>query len=1023
MILLLTVVFVFSGAAGLMYESIWTRYLGLFVGHSAYAQIIVLVIFLGGMSIGALLVGRRSKNLQEPLLWYAIVEIITGLIGLVFHDVFTTVTGIAYGSIFPAIPGGALLTVVKWLIAALLILPQSILLGATFPLMTAGALRRRVAEPGWMLAQLYFANSFGAAIGVLVAGFYLVNISGLPGTLIAAAVINILVGLVVFFAIRLMHEDEDEAALPAVIEPERAVVSVPQAAPIANLRRVLLAVSAGTAIASFIYEIAWIRMLSLVLGSATHSFELMLSAFILGLALGSLWIRKHADSFADPLRTLGIVQLLMGMFAIATLPFYLASFGWTESLLDALQRSEQGYFLYSMSRYGMSLAVMLPATFCAGMTLPIITRMLIATGAGEKAIGDVYGINTLGSIVGVALAGLVLMPVLGVKGLLIAGAAVDMALGIYLLWRRPDPVSTQFKRRDMAIVAAAVVIAVASFSRFDQLTLSSGVYRNGRLLDEKFYQMIFYQDGRTATVSARRQKDRGHLSIATNGKPDASLRTVWLQPPPEERGSEVLVEDEPTQLLLAMITLAHAPRAETGAVIGQGSGMSSHFLLGSPHLKELRTIEIEPAMIAGSKRAFYPANKRVFDDPRSHFVVDDAKSYFASAHRKFDIIMSEPSNPWVSGVSGLFTSEFYHRVSGYLSDNGVFGQWLHLYEINDKLVLSVLAALHENFASYEIFLVANSDILIVASNKPSVPKPDWTVFQYPDIDRDMRRILPFTGATLEHMRLANSSTLAPLFELSRHPNSDYYPLLDLGTERTRFLHSDANGFINLNTGRFDLISSALHRRVDFDSSRVTPVPAIPRLQALAVGARLRSVLRGSADTLRGDSDFDAALFNQSMIEGLMASGRSPSDWGLWARAVLNVERVLHGGTAGVVDEEFYRPIYAYMNKVSAPPDVVDAIDFMHALAAWDYPTLAAKGDRVIEHTLRVKRALMAAEILRDATVIAKLATNDVKGARRVFEVMASSVKRDPEDVRSTLLEAYLIAAENAAKARGPASKR
>ena len=449
--------------------------------------------------------------------------------------------------------------------------------------------------------------------------------------------------------------------------------------------------------------------------------------------------------------------------------------------------------------------------------------------------------------------------------------------------------------------------------------------------------------------------------------------------------------------------------------------MSSHFLLGSPHLKELRTIEIEPAMVAGSKRAFYPANKRVFDDPRSHFVIDDAKSYFASSHRKFDIIMSEPSNPWVSGVSGLFTSEFYHRVRGYLSDDGVFGQWLHLYEINDKLVLSVLAALHENFASYEIFLVSNTDVLIVASNRTSVPKPDWTVFQYPDIDRDMRRFLPFNASILEHMRLANGVTLAPLFELSRHPNSDYFPLLDLGTERTRFLHSDAFGFMNLNSGRFDLISAALHRRVDFDSAQYTPVPAIPRLQALAVGARLRAVLRGSADTVRGDPDFDQALFNQSMIEGLIASGRRPSDWGLWTRAVLNVERVVHGGTAGVVDEEYYRPIYAYMQKASAPVDVRDAIDFTHALAAWDYPTLATMGDRVIEHTLKEKRALMAPEVLRDATVIAKLATNDVKGARRVFEVMAKSVKRDPEDVRSALLGAYLIAAEKAAKERAPAT--
>ena len=1019
MILLLTIVFVFSGAAGLMYESIWTRYLGLFVGHSAYAQIIVLVIFLGGMSFGALAVGRRSQTLREPLVWYAIVEVITGLIGLVFHDVFTATTALAYDSIFPALPGGFVLTLVKWLIAGLLILPQSVLLGATFPLMTAGVLRRRATQPGRILSQLYFANSLGAAIGVLVAGFWLIQLSGLPGTLIAAAIVNIVVGLVVFFAVRLMPVETDSSAVPPAIDPSHPAVAAPHATAIASARRMLLAVSFGTAVASFIYEIAWIRMLSMVLGSATHSFEIMLSAFILGLALGALWVRRKADRFSDPMRTIGIVQLAMGALAIATLPVYLQSFHWTEHLLGALQRSEQGYLAYSMSRYAMALAVMLPATFCAGMTLPLITRMLLASGTGEKAIGDVYGVNTLGSIVGVALAGLVLMPLVGLKWLLITGATVDMALGIYILTRRPDAAGVRIRTSHFIAATAAVVVAVAAFTGFDKLTLSSGVYRNGRLLTPQYYDVIYYRDGRTASVSARRQKDRGHLSIATNGKPDASLRAVWLNRPPEVRGTDVLVEDEPTQLLLAMVTLAHAPRAKSAAVIGQGSGMSSHFLLGSPHLTDLRTIEIEPAMIAGSRRAFYPANKRVFDDPRAHFVIDDAKSYFASAHRKFDIIMSEPSNPWVSGVSGLFTTEFYSRVRGYLTPDGVFGQWLHLYEINDKLVLSVLAALHENFQSYEIFLVSNTDILIVASNRTAVPKPDWTVFEYPAVERDTRRFIPFTARSLEGMRLTNRASLTPLFELSRHPNSDYFPLLDLNTERTRFLHSEADGFIHMNTGRFDLVAAALHRRVDFDTASATPVPAIPRLNSLVLGARMRTALRGSADTLRGDPEFDQALFNQSMLEGLVASGRRPSDWGLWTRAMLNVERVVHAGTAGVVDEEYYLPIYTYLGRVSAPADVIDAVDFMHALAKWDYPELATTGDRVIEHTLRTKRSLMPAETLRDATVIAKLATGDIPGARRVFDVLASSVKRDPEDVRSALLGAYLVAAEKALKARKP----
>ena len=162
--ILLTLVFVLSGAAGLIYESIWTRYLGLFVGHGAYAQIIVLTIFLGGMSAGAFVVSRVSEKLRDPLAAYAFVELAIGMIGFVFHDIFVATTNAAYDHLFPSLAGSPQAVIIlKWTIAALLILPQSILLGATFPLMSAGVLRIVPRRPGRVLAQLYFANSIGGA--------------------------------------------------------------------------------------------------------------------------------------------------------------------------------------------------------------------------------------------------------------------------------------------------------------------------------------------------------------------------------------------------------------------------------------------------------------------------------------------------------------------------------------------------------------------------------------------------------------------------------------------------------------------------------------------------------------------------------------------------------------------------------------------------------------------------------------------------------------------------------------------
>lgn len=1016
--LLLYIVFTLSGAAGLIYESIWSRYLGLFVGHSAYAQIIVLVIFLGGMSLGAMFVGRRSERLASPLLWYAGVELAVGLIGLVFHDAFVVVTRIAYDSIFPAMAAGPAITIAKWTIASLLILPQSVLLGATFPLMSAGVLRRG-GGAGRVLSLLYFTNSLGAAAGVLAAGFWLIRISGLPGTLVAAAMVNIVVALAVFLAVRSGHAVEtpapDVAATtpgvsPATGEPAAHGALPDESARLRPLWRLMLLVSFGTAAASFIYEIAWIRMLSLVLGSATHSFELMLSAFILGLALGALWAHRHADRFTHPLLTLGIVQCAMGALALATLPLYLGAFQWTADLLGVLGRTPASYTWFTIARYGLSLLVMLPATFCAGITLPLITRTLLARGSGERAVGAVYGVNTLGSIVGAAVGGLVLLPALGLKGLLLTGAFVDVALGVWLVSRNAGT-GRRARARSLAVATAALLLlaGTAWTARLDPLVLTSGVYRYGRVTGPESERIVFYEDGRTSTVSVRQERSSGMLVLATNGKPDASLAYEWLKPKADSAGRHAIGGDQNAQMLLPLVTLAHAPRAREGAVIGQGSGMSSHLLLGSPVLAHLVTIDIEPQMIRGS-HLFHPANRRVFDDPRSEFAIDDAKSYFAAGRRRYDLILSEPSNPWVSGVSGLFTTEFYHRVRTYLNPGGVFGQWLHLYEIDDGLVLSVIRAVHENFPSYEIFLVGNYDMLIVASNERVLPRPDWGVLQYPDIAKDLRHVLPMTGEHLEAARVIGRDVLAPMLDVRARTdagaNSDFYPTLDQGAELTRFMNTNADGFATLSSARFDLVAAIAGRRRDFGVSTLAPIPEIVRMRALAVGARLRAAAAGTPDTLTTDADATGPAFLRQTFERSMAAGVAPSDWRLWTRSMLEVEQDVHGGTAGVADERFYSTLDRFLAVTNAPPFPRSIVRFTHGMAAWDWPAVLREAPTlaVVE---RSGERWIPPLLVRDAVVIAHLRTGDQAGARAAFNSLSRRIPRGTTDLRSRILQAHL----------------
>jgi spermidine synthase len=1014
---LLLAAFIISGAAGLIYESVWSRYLGLFVGHSAYAQIIVLAVFLGGMAIGAAAVARRSERIKQPLVWYAGVEVAVGLIGFAFHFAFGSITDLAYDSIFPAL-SGATLVGVKWAIAAVLILPQSILLGTTFPLMSAGALRAErargdsAAATGHTLSILYFANSIGAAVGVLVAGFLLISWFGLMGTLFAAAFANLIAACVVYGVSGMLEED---APTPSEPLPVEAPATEADAQTRAALLRALMLVAAGTAIASFIYEIAWVRMLSLVLGSATHSFELMLSAFILGLALGALWVRKRTDTFKDPVRALAIVQWVMGVLALATVPLYLLSFTWTANLLDALSRTHNGYTLFTFARYAFCLAVMLPATFCAGMTLPLITRTAMAIGGGERAIGTVYSVNTLGSIIGAGLAGLVLIPFLGLKGTLIAGAVIDMALGVYLVYRFLTP--SESGRRLLLITAVGSVVVVANVvltQHFDRGLLTAGVYRYAVAPARGARVLAFYRDGRTATVSVRGDTDGGY-SLATNGKPDASLTEEWLKPMAPSAPRKPIGGDQVTQAFLPLVTLAHVPNAQNAAVIGFGSGVSSHILLGSPVLKELVTVEIEPAMVMASA-LFRAANKRVYDDPRSTIMIDDAKSYFASAGRRFDLIMSEPSNPWVSGVSGLFTDEFYKRVKRYLTDDGVFGQWLHLYEIDDALVTSVIAAVHRNFPAYDIFFASSVDILIVATPAPHLRTPDWGVARYPGISEDLTRFRQLSPRVFDALRVANRQTFTPLFEQGEDfvVNSDFKPALDLGAERTRFMRSTATSVIGLGTDRFPLGLVLAGVRTPFDTTTAAPVQ-INRIEAQALGASLRTGIvppdTGSEWELLRESRHRFGLLRSQMAAG------PPDNWRQWLRHVLTVDEALHGGTSGVADDVFYSQVIGYATRYRAPERVLMALRFMRAASAWDWPAVDSIGKRVIELGSESLGLAVNGDIVRDAVVVAKLRLGDPKGARNIYNLLAGHGTRIGTDLRMRLLWAAIQHADTATAAR------
>ena len=773
-------IFAASGFAGLIYESVWAQYLKLFLGHAAYAQTLVLAIFMGGMALGSWISSRLSPRWRNLLIAYAVTEAATGLLAMVFHQAFVASTNLAYDTILPRLGGSAVAVYAfKWGLCALLIIPQSVLLGMTFPLMTSGVLRVFPDRPGRSLAILYFTNSLGAAVGVLVSGFALVPAAGLAGTLRSAGVINLLVAAAVWWA----------------APPPRAALELTQdERPRDRIVILLLLAAFITGATSFFYEVGWMRMLALVLGSSTHAFELMLSAFILGLALGGFWIQRRIDKLNNPLRMLGYLQLAMGVFAVATLVGYGQTFKLMRWLILHLPTSDDGYALFNLASNGIALGIMLPATFCAGTTLPLLTFYLIKRGHGEASVGQVYAANTVGAIVGVFLAVHVAMPLVGVKHLLSLGGVLDALLGVVLLVKAGGFVRS---RVPLALSAAgALALAGPIFLlRLDPHQLASGVYRYGEI-PSGTEKVLYYRDGKTASVSVLSMGSPPILSLRTNGKTDAAM-PVEASPQPSS--------DESTMILLSAVAMGLHPNASTAACIGFGSGLSTHILLGNPRLSRVDTIEIEPEMIRAAAH-FRPRNELAYVDPRSHIVIDDAKSYFSTRQTKYDLILSEPSNPWVSGVGGLFSTEFYRQVRRYLAGGGVFVQWLQLYEIDVPLVLSVLKALEANFADYVVYASDDTDLLIAAKTDGRFGAPKPTVLIEPAIAKALARAGVHNLDDLELRRVGTRSSWEGLTRLSQVPmNSDYWPVLDQGAVRTRFLRAGATSLVHFQRELFPTV--------------------------------------------------------------------------------------------------------------------------------------------------------------------------------------------------------------------------
>jgi predicted membrane-bound spermidine synthase len=894
----LLILFCFSGFAGLIYQSIWSQYLGLTLGHAAYAQTLVLSIFMGAMAVGAWFVSRYTLSWRRLVKGYAIVELLIGVLGLVFQEIFQAYTQISQESVLPMLESETLAHLYQWVTAALLILPQTLLLGATFPLLSAGYLRITPQQDGEVLGGLYFTNSLGAALGAFVTTFMLLPALGLPGTVMTAGVVNVLVGLGAWLISHWMNEGAQAGAVARVnATPAAGNVQERGDDEILRLGRVMILATAISGATSFVYEIGWVRMLNQALGSSIHSFELMLTAFILGLAFGGLWVRRRSRGIEDPVRYVGYVQVLMGMAALLSVPVFAQSFRWVGWMMSGLSATGTGYTMFELGSALISLAVMFPAAFFAGMTLPLFTMALLRRGSGERAIGRIYAANTLGSILGVIAMVHVLIPIIGVRlGLVLAGM-IDILLGLYLL-RVWSP--ARFTPGVVTAVAGmfATLLISTQLGQVDPAVQASGVFRTGRV--DTNHTIPFLKDGKTATVAIYMT---GKVSgIATNGKPDAAMTPFDHRP----------TGDEATMIMLGLMPLTAHPAPQDVALIGWGSGLSTHTILGSSTPRHVDTVEIEKVMYDAAK-AFGARVARAYDDPRSHLRIDDARTFFSIGARQYDAIVSEPSNPWVSGVANLFTVEFYQFLRRHLKEGGVLVQWLHTYEIDDPLVATMLAALVGEFPDAELYAVHDSDMIILAPRERLAAPFHDAPWHEEELAAELRRVGLGHQDAISMRRIGGGEVIRQYVRmLGAKSHSDYYPEVSLKAPETRYRKTRTNFMVQLVANGLPVLDildcrAPLGAKADVSLDNILSennTIGIQRTKALQIIDVLQK--RHIDPSLMSSPIFDVRSMSYalSIVEQASTLDR-PESISVWSNALA----LLAGETIGVLPAEDLRDIW------------------------------------------------------------------------------------------------------------------
>jgi spermidine synthase len=719
--------FFLSGASGLIYETLWVRMIDKVVGSAPFAVAIVFSVFMGGLALGSRFAGRYVDRLTSRgavLALYGKVEVAVGAYALALPFLIELVTPL-YRAAYNA------LAVDPWLYQlfsftgclTLLVVPTG-LMGVTLPVLCRFYVTD-LERVGKRTGMLYGLNTIGAALGALLCGFVLVERLGMWGTLAVAAGVNFMIGAACIAASRSQGfscqvapvRGRGKKAGKTAAKPSEMVLVADDADRAAS--RWALWIFAVSGFCSMAYEVVWTRLLGLLIGPTAYSFTLVVSTFIIGLAAGSIIFGRLGDRSRNVMRLLALTQLLASVLALAVSQLLGNSQFFFAKLIHALQND------FGMMTAVQSLAlfaVLLGPTIFLGAAFPLVNRLYARSmPVLGKSIGNAYAVNTVGAILGSIVAGFVLIPFAGKEDGLRLTTLLQFSMASAVLTH--SCFESQAKGRRWAMGAALAVIGgllLARYPSWDRDILSRGWYRNFQDIQNKLeraswldallrgpellegeckgLEVVFYGDGIGGFTTVEKETTSlGAVEFAlyNSGKPDASSHG-----------------DRATQALSGHIPLLFHPHPEKVMVLGLASGMTPGEALLHP-VKRMDILEINDQVVKACRDFFSPWNNSCLDDPRTRLIVQDGRNHLALTRERYDVIISEPSNPWMAGLANLYTVDFFRLARERLNDKGIFAQWLQSYEIDWKTFSLLGRTFSEVFPEGALMKLGSGDYLLL----------------------------------------------------------------------------------------------------------------------------------------------------------------------------------------------------------------------------------------------------------------------------------------------------------------------